>query len=397
MEQIIKRQNDEFKKTFREDCRMVKLHFFDPWGTTPENYIGTTLSHVLRGQLEPGAPMAEVHKYHQPQPVNHNRIHVILIVFPITMIRMGEKTKELVKIVNECTQHEHGYDPILVVTHIDDFENQEERKPFLDAIRNTFNNITIFFHQNYTSQKTRSVEIDLSSRLILNAIVNKADNWKAKHRNFFDEVKWKYETVLNIDLKEGYCHTPNCGSKFAQKGDYCGSCKEPLRVQPPELPKPELPKPKPQPIGGGLGGSNPAQTIVSPRGAAFICGTTDCKSFGQPLDGKFCVICGQAGISPAPPAQLFCLNALCGNYNKNVEKFCGSCGGPGKEAPQQKLLCRTPNCVNLGKVVSANFCGECGKVPSAAPLVPLCRNRECAKFGSEVKGNFCGDCGKSPS
>jgi uncharacterized small protein (DUF1192 family) len=382
IESIIKSQAETFHKKFSEDCRKVKLHFFDPWGTTPENYVGTTLAHILRGQLDPGAEMNEVYKYTQPHPINHNRIHVILLVFPLTMIQIGAKTQELVKLVSECSKAENGgYDPILVVTHIDDFEDQQGRQPFIDKIRDNFPNITIFFHQNYTQQHNRVIDIDLSSRLILNSIVHKAKTWKAVHKNYFDGVNWKFETVLNQNAKEGYCHNPSCNCKIVQKGQHCTSCKSEL---------------KPQPFHQHINPNQIEKPINTVKGP--ICVTKECVKFGKVVEGKFCQDCGQPPQIPAPPVssgQLVCIKLDCTNYGKPVGKFCSECGGVGQALAQK--TCRKSDCVNFGKVVSSKFCSECGTAPSSAPSVPMCKTSGCVNLGTEIKGKFCPECGKPPS
>jgi len=385
-------KENELKLTVR---KLVKLHIFDPWGTASDTYVGTTLPLVLRGQLEPGAEMQNPEKYTFPTPMNNNRIHVILIIFPLTMISSSSKIEGLVSMLKDCTSG--GYDPILVVTHIDDFENMEERKPYMDKIREKFPNISIFFHQNYTKEVNRNPEIDLSSRLILRQIVQKANAWKGVHPAFFTGVNWKYETVLT--KQETYCHNPKCPQKLPQAGRYCVSCRTETKIFALDILEQEPPHVFPHKVT-----PNPTPTFT-PK----TCGLKSCANFGKEVPQKFRV-CGECGTVPInlklhEPTGRNCGTKGCDNFGQEVPKnyrFCGVCGKPPPE-PEPARTCGTKGCDNFGQEVPKNYrvCGVCGKPPpeiNKPPKPLVCGTNDCENFGKEIPKNFkvCGMCGNPP-
>jgi len=396
------------KEKAAQECRKIKMHFFDPWGTDLDTYTAVKMNKLLGGYVPPGTSMKEVEPKLTLLPNNANRIHVVLFVFPMLMIMMGEKAKELIDFMNQCTNQENGgYDPILVVTHIDDFENTEDRKELMDKIRTKFPSCTIFFHQNYTKEKERNADIDLSSRLILNCIIQKYSSWKALHRNYFDGVKWQTGTILTEEDTK-----PKEQQKEPQK--------EPQK------------KPQREPTGTPVSttSSSDQQQLHCPKGHSpaeagqgkrcDVCAELKIAARAQPNSadepmcpkghskeqaglGKRCDVCAELKVIPVKKEKADSLEPICPKGHSKEQagpgKRCDECGGL-KVIPEKKAEPLEPQCPKghskeqAGPGKRCDECGELKVIPEkkAEPAEPQCPKGHSKEQAGP--GKRCDECGE---
>ncbi len=92
-----------------------------------------------------------------------------------------------------------GYNPILVITRIDDVEEPDENRRLRQEIidRVPVNEADIFFHKNYVQETHRDIKIDLSTRRILRAINDRYKNhYLAAGKSHWEDVNWDLRSVL---------------------------------------------------------------------------------------------------------------------------------------------------------------------------------------------------------
>jgi len=103
----------------------------------------------------------------------------------------------VLKTIEEITSL--GKTPLLVVTRIDDMENIDKRKGYMSRIIEVMpmGQGNIFFHQNYHKQTYRDINVDLSTRKILSAVMRQSMLSIQKiPKKKFQSIKWKSETIL---------------------------------------------------------------------------------------------------------------------------------------------------------------------------------------------------------
>jgi len=91
------------------------------------------------------------------------------------------------------------YDPLLVVTRIDDVEeageNERLRKEIISRV--PMKEADIFFHKNYVTETERDIKVDLSTRRILKAIIQRyEDRFKSKGVDYWSKIQWDLTSVM---------------------------------------------------------------------------------------------------------------------------------------------------------------------------------------------------------
>lgn len=179
-----------------EGCQEeVPLFLFDTWGDSDKDYIEVNYQPFLKGMIEVGATRRTLRKNGirgiRVIPNRANEIHAVLVVTPITSYVETGTIEKLNKALNEV--RELGYRPIVVITFDDTVEEQDEKLKHRKAMLSKLeaDPMDVFFHSNYVHDKNRNISIDLSTRLILKAIWDHADQFKLhKGERHWAGIEW---------------------------------------------------------------------------------------------------------------------------------------------------------------------------------------------------------------
>jgi len=158
---------------------------------------------LLQGQIPPGTPR-NISDDCITEPIKKNVIHCVCFVIPIGFVLEDDDVKTHVRGTMEKVIA-LGYQPMIVVTRIDEIEQIELREELQDRliamVPASPNNI--LFHQNYHSENIRVNSIDLSSRKILNTMKSLALT-QIKilgGKNFLTSFDQNIETVFTLQQK----------------------------------------------------------------------------------------------------------------------------------------------------------------------------------------------------
>jgi len=202
-ENIKDSDNDNDLMNDRTDKKNIKFQIFDPWGDSDQDYKQAQIKHLLQGQIPPGTPR-NISDDCITEPIKKNVIHCVCFVIPIGFVLEDDDVKTHVRGTMEKVIA-LGYQPMIVVTRIDEIEQIELREELQDRliamVPASPNNI--LFHQNYHSENIRVNSIDLSSRKILNTMKSLALT-QIKilgGKNFLTSFDQNIETVFTLQQK----------------------------------------------------------------------------------------------------------------------------------------------------------------------------------------------------
>ena len=209
------------------DCNeVVPLFLFDTWGDSEEDYGNDPKAQrsinyqpFLKGMIDVGVERAAVLKDGFKQvkmiPRRENEVHAVCVVTPITSYVESGTIERLNSAMKQA--RELGYRPIVVVTFDDTIEQHEEkekhRKELLSKLE--VDRMDIFFHSNYYKDRNRNVTIDLSTRLILRAVWDRAEQFKlSKGEEHWKGIAYEHTSkigpLVKIDLsrpQKGHAHS----------------------------------------------------------------------------------------------------------------------------------------------------------------------------------------------
>jgi hypothetical protein len=175
-ENIKDADNPKLEKLVRSNKREVLLQIFDPWGDSDSDYKTVQIKHLLQGQIPPGVHRNEVDDKLVP-PELKNTIYTVCFVVPLGFVM---EDPELIKSLKKTMKAVIAlrYEPMLVVTRVDDVENIQLREQQQDQLLAMLPILpsNVIFHENYHAQDLRINSIDLSSRKILSKMYNLAES-----------------------------------------------------------------------------------------------------------------------------------------------------------------------------------------------------------------------------
>jgi len=151
----------------------LKINVFDIWGVTPDNYDDLLLDSLLDGQLPDGYSMKERGPLQSLSEVNSGSLKPfdgVLMFMPWNVM----EHKDLMNKIHQCFVNvtKKGYNPIIVVTHIDQADDNL-RKNAVNEIARLFkiseNRIHLVY--NYLKENSKNFEIDKQNMIILDEIM----------------------------------------------------------------------------------------------------------------------------------------------------------------------------------------------------------------------------------
>lgn len=159
----------------------VRVNLWDTWGLTATNYHSEFVKLLLRGAFANGFHMKE--RFVLREAIEHDlalgnvgerSMHAALVVVPQGITADSNLATSMKAAFKDMG--EHGLNPVVVVTHIDERSPEEYpslRKQIADLFRISENRI--YLVQNYVTQAEKNFTIDRNSLVVLEEVIKLAN------------------------------------------------------------------------------------------------------------------------------------------------------------------------------------------------------------------------------
>jgi len=157
----------------------VPFVFWDLWGYSETDFKGISIKHFLKGMV----PDKQQRLNTKGNPIDSadidgtaalsREIMVLVFVLPLSAILDGSVWSHFRTACSTAIGEK--YLPILVVTASDTISNVKQKKEDQDELLSKcgLDAANVYFHTNYTSERNRDIDKDLSTRRLLTAIFNR--------------------------------------------------------------------------------------------------------------------------------------------------------------------------------------------------------------------------------